>query len=88
VLAFPEEGAVFRSDPILRPQYQALRLRALVPSGLGTVSFWVDGRCVGVATSPFEVRWVLRQGRHRAWVTARGPRGEEVRSPPVAFEVR
>jgi penicillin-binding protein 1C len=88
VLAFPEEGAVFRTDPVLRRQYQALRLRALVPPGLGSVSFWVDGRCVGSATAPFEVRWVLRQGRHRAWVTARGPGGERVRSPPVAFEVR
>lgn len=63
-VAFPEDGATFRLDPILRREYQTLRLRAVVPDGVEQVEWLVDGRSLGRCPSPHTRDWPLTPGRH------------------------
>jgi penicillin-binding protein 1C len=59
----PPDGPVYLLDPTLRPEFQALSLRA---SGTRGVLEWrVNGKTVGSAPADRHLPWVLRPGRHR-----------------------
>lgn len=76
----PAEGATFLIDPTLRRQFQAVRFRGV---GVGRLTWTVDGRTIGSATSAHPVEWSLVPGRHEVRVT--DDRGESDR---VTFVVR
>jgi hypothetical protein len=59
----PADGAVYLLDPTLRPEFQALSLRAAGTRGI--LECRVDGRPVGSAPVDRRLSWVLRPGRHR-----------------------
>ena len=73
-IASPPSGALYSIDPTLRPEYQAVPLRAT--TARPTVVTWaIDGRVVGEVSSERALSWPLAVGRHR--VTARDPGGGE-----------
>jgi penicillin-binding protein 1C len=78
----PAEGTVFLVDPTLRPEFQAVPLRA-IGAGAGRLSWTIDGRDVGTAPAGAAVHWPLARGEHRA--VARDARG---RTAEVGFVVR
>jgi membrane carboxypeptidase/penicillin-binding protein PbpC len=72
----PPSGATYLRDPTLRAEFQTLTLRAetLAPT---PVTWAVDGRPVGTASSESALSWPLRAGEHVVSVTdARGRRAE------------
>jgi penicillin-binding protein 1C len=74
LITSPPSGALYSIDPTLRPEYQAVPLRAT--TARPTVVTWaVDGRVVGEASSERALTWPLAVGRHR--VTARDRAGRE-----------
>lgn len=84
----PQEGDVFKLDPILRKKYQSLTLRVKVPRdvGIGSVTWWVNGREVGPAEAPFSKTWSLAPGSYVIKVTARTA-GRTLESSPVRISV-
>jgi penicillin-binding protein 1C len=87
-IASPQDGDVFKLDPVLRPEYQALRLRASLAEEIGVeaVEWWVNGRKVGRAGFPFSLPWHLRPGSYI--IQARADLGSGmVASRPVKIKV-
>jgi penicillin-binding protein 1C len=58
----PLAGALYLIDSTLRPEYQALPMRAR--GGTGTLAWFVDEAPVGTAPSDDAVRWPLERGTH------------------------
>jgi penicillin-binding protein 1C len=65
-IVFPADGDVFKIDPVLRPEFQSIRLRARVPAGSGveTVEWWINGRLAGARGRPYSLRWPLSPGSY------------------------
>ncbi|MBN1543154.1 penicillin-binding protein 1C, partial [candidate division KSB1 bacterium] len=63
-IAFPDDGDLFKIDPILRPEYQILHLEAIVPAGIDTVAWFIDDSLLGRRSYPFSMQWKLRAGEH------------------------
>jgi penicillin-binding protein 1C len=59
----PLAGAVYLVDPTLRPEYQALSLRA-AGGAPGVLDWFVDGASMGTARRDDPVRWPLERGTH------------------------
>ena len=61
-----EDGAVFRLDPVLRPEHQKLRCRARL-DGLEdaqSVEWWLNGRKAAVVSRGAGWIWRLRPGSY------------------------
>jgi penicillin-binding protein 1C len=71
-IANPPSGATYSIDPTLRPEFQAIALRALA-SAQTRVEWHVDDRPVGHSVSGRPLLWPLVPGTHR--ITARDERG-------------
>ena len=60
---FPRDGGIFKIDPVLRPEFQVLELKARLGAGAeGDVEWWVNGEKIGVARPPASFPWKLRPG--------------------------
>ncbi|MEM9999015.1 MAG: penicillin-binding protein 1C, partial [Bacteroidota bacterium] len=82
---FPEDGAVFALDPVLRRDYQRLTLRAAAEEGLLDVTWWLNGeRLAGRRTG---AEWSLDPGRHTVELRAVTADGQRLRSHTVGFTV-
>ena len=79
---FPDDGDVFKIDPILRRPYQKIKLRASVPSAVEKVCWIIDGERVGEVGFPYTLEWTLKPGRHLIKVKT-----EEEESRPVEITV-
>ncbi|GJQ21941.1 MAG: penicillin-binding protein 1A [Bacteroidia bacterium] len=85
VLVQPQPGQLFKLDPVLRREYQAIRILAQVPPGVRGVRLRV-GDAEVMALQGRETWWPLRKGRHR--FVLEGKRGQEVvRSDEVIIHV-
>ncbi|MDZ7337177.1 MAG: penicillin-binding protein 1C [candidate division KSB1 bacterium] len=70
VITFPDEGDIYRLDPVLRAEFQTLELQAVVPPGVTRLSWWVDDSLVCTVGYPFCARWPLAPGAHRVQAKA------------------
>jgi len=87
-IAFPDQGAAFRLDPVLRPEYQRVRLRGAVPDDVERVSWFIDQQEVSTQ-APFDAWWTMQRGQHRLQLIAYDGQGKEVgRSRNQWFVVR
>ena len=69
-IIFPDDGDIFKIDPILRPQYQTLELQAFVPPGIRKIQWLVDEKVIATVGRPFSYRWRLTKGKHVLQVKA------------------
>ena len=69
-VTFPVHGDVFKLDPILRKEYQMMKLRAKVRKGFGIkkIEWWLNGKKIGVSSSPHSVSWKLKPGYYKIHV--------------------
>ena len=63
----PLGGAVFMVDPTLRPDFQALTLRAS-GGAPGALAWFVDNQQIATSHRDNPVRWSLVPGQHRVVV--------------------
>jgi penicillin-binding protein 1C len=88
-IAFPRDGDIFKLDPILRKEFQRIKLRAAVPgpAGISKVEWWVNGDKVGEAERPsFSLFWNLRPGSYT--IKAKTVRnGSTLESPSIRVVV-
>jgi len=78
----PADGTVFLIDPTLRPEFQAVPLRA-IGAGPTRVSWTVNGRAVGSAAGDATLQWPLERGPQHAVV-----RDADGRTAEVSFIVK
>jgi membrane carboxypeptidase/penicillin-binding protein PbpC len=69
----PLPGALYLIDPTLRPEFQAVPLRA-AGAAPGPLEWFVNGKPVGVASRDEALRWPLERGTHA--IRARDANGE------------
>jgi len=80
LIASPPAGATYSIDPTLRREFQALPLRAVAPAPT-RVTWLVDGRFIGTASSERAMSWPLAAGTHR--IEARDEHGHTAASTVV-----
>jgi penicillin-binding protein 1C len=84
-IVFPQDGDIFKLDPVLRPEFQTVTLQVRLADGVSvdTVEWWINGRNAGAGGPPFRLAWKLVPGSYT--IRARGltAAGRAVDSPPV-----
>ncbi len=81
-IAYPKDGEVFRIDPGLRRESQAITLKAVVPGTARSLVWTLDGRRLSGELAP---RWQLSPGEHELEI--RAVIGDRERSHRVRFTV-
>jgi len=86
---FPQEGDIFKLDPILRKKFQSIKLRAGLPSGheIRSVTWWVNGQSLGPSQAPYVKNWTLAPGTYAIKVTAEDSGGRTLESSTVRISV-
>ncbi len=85
-ITFPDEGDIFKIDPILRQEFQTLLLECVATEGITEVTWLIDGEPLQTVAPPFRARWQLRRGE--CIVQARGRIDSTiVESAPRKFRV-
>jgi len=85
-VSFPDQGDVFKIDPVLKPEFQTLLCTAIAPGHIRTLEWLVDGLRVASVPRPFNYQWPLARGRHRLAVQIHD-RGAVQRSEEVEILV-
>jgi penicillin-binding protein 1C len=87
VISCPDDGDIFKIDPILRIEYQVLKFRVQSARRFKEVTWSVDGEVIGTTIFPYTINWQLSPGNHK--ITAYGVFENEgqVASPPVSILV-
>ncbi|MGQ9852421.1 MAG: penicillin-binding protein 1C [Candidatus Oleimicrobiaceae bacterium] len=80
-ITFPDDGDIYKIDPVLRPEFQTLALDLVVPPGVRQLSWWVDDSLFCTLEHPFHTRWRLSRGRHRFQVMAETSAGTLLSRP-------
>ncbi len=62
----PSHGTIYQIDPVLKPEFQTVPLRAVIPSGMEIAGFeWLaDGITLASALGNFVFYWHIKPGRH------------------------
>jgi penicillin-binding protein 1C len=87
-IVVPQDGDIFKLDPILRRSYQTLNLQVRLAEGtdVRTIEWWINGRKVAAVGPPFRFSWNLAPGSYT--IRARGlAAGGVLESPTVKVQV-
>ena len=76
-IVVPQEGDIFKMDPVLRKSYQSILLKASVPEapGIAIVEWRVNGRKIGDCRYPYSLAWNLSPGSYTIRARAVGKAG-------------
>jgi penicillin-binding protein 1C len=80
----PQDGDIFKLDPVLRPEFQTLTFQVRLAAGVEVtaVEWWINGRKTATAGPPFHFTWKLAPGSYT--IKARGLTASgAIDSPPV-----
>lgn len=86
-ISFPDDGDIFKIDPVLRKEYQSLRFRIRTSHKLKEVTWFVDDEKVGSAASPYSITWRLVPGEHKITASAVTEKNLKLHSPAVTILV-
>lgn len=87
IISFPDDHDIFKIDPILRREYQCLRMRLHTDHVLQHVTWYVDETAIGRTTYPFSIVWQLSPGEHEIIAQGITSENETVHAPPVIITV-
>ncbi len=62
-ILYPNDGDQFKLDPVLRPEYQSVRILGAVPERSSKVTLRVDEGTAGF--DPLNTWWTLQRGKHK-----------------------
>lgn len=65
VISFPDDGDIYKIDPILRNDYQELNFQIITSCPLKEISWFVNDSFIGTVQEPYTVTWQLIPGKHR-----------------------
>jgi penicillin-binding protein 1C len=69
-ITFPNNGDIFKIDPVLRLEFQTLLLECVAAEGITRVTWIVDDIPLATVAPPFRARWQLRKGEHTVQLKA------------------
>jgi len=86
-IVFPRDGGIFKIDPVLRKEYQALRFRAAFDGeAAADVEWWVNGTMIGRSPSTAGFPWSLEPGSFTIKAVVESD-GKKTASRPVRIHV-
>jgi penicillin-binding protein 1C len=85
MIVFPADRSVFRIDPSVRRDVQAVTFQAIVPQGIHRIEWILNGTLYGTAEAPFRTRWLLEPGKFV--LRARSVSDPSTVSEEIQFEV-
>ncbi len=87
-IAFPQDRDVFKMDPILRSNFQRIKLKATIPDemDIDRVEWWVGNQKIGEASYPFCLYWDMKPGLHQIKAVAIAGK-QRVKSSSVEIKV-
>jgi hypothetical protein len=83
------DGDIYKLDPVLRPDFQSIRLQASVPEewNVDQLEWWINQKRIGVCTSPFHFLWNITPGLYTISASIR--KGTQyIFSEPVIIRVK
>lgn len=84
-LLSPQNGQIYKIDPILRPEYQTIRVLAHIPPNVSNVTLRVNGE-EPIPYSSEKTWWKLKKGVHRLQLDG-VLGGKTIRSKPIMITV-
>ena len=87
VISYPDDGDIFKIDPILRKEYQTLTFKIITSHPLVDVSWYVNDKNIGTVADPFEITWQLTPGKHRIEACGLTIDDRKITSTPVSILV-
>jgi penicillin-binding protein 1C len=63
-IAFPDDGDIFKIDPVLRPEYQQLSFQLHSRESLKNATWYVGDDPIAHVDAPYTTRWQLEPGYH------------------------
>jgi penicillin-binding protein 1C len=65
-ITFPRDGDIFKIDPVLRRDFQAVELKALISGSIEvrSVEWWINDRKIGDSGFPYACSWKLAPGTY------------------------
>jgi penicillin-binding protein 1C len=63
-ITFPDDGDIFKIDPVLRQEFQQLSLQLSSRERLKHAAWYVDNDLIAEVDAPYTVRWQLEPGYH------------------------
>jgi penicillin-binding protein 1C len=85
-VSFPDDGDVYKIDPILRKEFQTLVCTAVAPAHVRSLDWIIDDKVVASVARPFSFRWTLAPGSHKLAVRVLD-HGQERHSEAVSIHV-
>lgn len=88
IIAFPRDGDVFKTDPILRHGYQKLQFIASAPEEFhfDKLEWWINGKKEAETGTQFSYSWKIQPGLYTITVLARNE-SRVIKSHPVFIRV-
>ena len=87
-ILFPFDGDVFKMDPVLRREYQIIRLKASVPTSFpySSLEWRLNGKKIGLSRYPHAISWALKPGSYLLEI-ATTLKKEEQMTKKIRFKV-
>ena len=65
-IVFPQDGSIFKIDPVLRQEYQVLGFKAehIGDGRPRAIEWWINGKMAGTSVSPSGFAWKLAPGSY------------------------
>ncbi len=86
-ISYPDDGDIFKIDPILRREYQTLRFQIESAQRIKEVTWFVNDKIIWTATFPFSFDWQLSPGKHRIVACAITDDNIYIKATPVSILV-
>jgi penicillin-binding protein 1C len=87
IICFPDDRDIFKIDPILRNEFQAITFQIKASCPLKDVSWFVNDSNIGTVTKPYTISWPLIPGEHCIKAFALTDDNELVSASPVSILV-
>jgi len=85
-IEFPMNGDVYKIDPVLRRDYQEIKLKPKISDNIKQVKWHIDDSEITVNEYPFIAYWKLESGKHRIEFIAEAA-NEKIKSNKVEITV-
>jgi penicillin-binding protein 1C len=83
----PQDGDVFRIDPVLRREYQSITLIPKIDDSVESIKWFIDEKAIRLDEYPFTAQWQIEQGKHNINFVAVKKDGNSARSRNIEVTV-
>ena len=85
---YPDNGDIFRVDPVLPEKYQRIELRAEIPKDTEYIEWFFNDKLLKKVRNNEPYRWELERGDYSIYAKVLLTSGETLKSKPVKITVQ